>query len=488
MKVLIVEDDHNLREALVDTLSIANIDCIEASCGEEAIVKLDQASFVVTDVNMPGIDGHELLQFIRQKRPDIPVVLATAFGDVSKAVQAMHEGAVDYLIKPFKSDQLISLINKYQGQPSGDFDDPIAYSQSSQRCLMMAKKVAKTDSTILISGESGTGKEVLARYIHQYSDRKNKPFIAINCAAIPENMLEATLFGHEKGAFTGAHQSMPGKFEQANGGTILLDEISEMEIGLQAKLLRVLQEREVERIGGRKTIELDVRVLATTNRDLKEYVAEHKFREDLYYRLNVFPLKWAPLRERQEDIIPIANFILKKICAKMHKAMVSFDNSAQRLLTTYQWPGNIRELDNAIQRAMILQSGQSITADDLGLQDEVLSLNQHQAYNAFQAQDQQNVDHSARGEIHSSHEPYFENKFEAAAFEPVQEQVNSEENLSVDLKHKEFELILDAIKSEGGSKGKAADRLGISSRTLRYKLAKMRDLGMKVDERISALH
>jgi len=478
MKVLIVEDDHNLREALVDTLSIANIECIEASCGEEAIAKLDKASFVVTDVNMPGIDGHELLQFIRQKRPDLPVVLATAFGNVSRAVQAMQEGAVDYLLKPFKSDQLITLINKYQGQPTDNYDDPIAHSTSSQRCLMMAKKVAKSDSTILISGESGTGKEVLARYIHQHSERKHKPFIAINCAAIPENMLEATLFGHEKGAFTGAHQAMPGKFEQANGGTILLDEISEMELGLQAKLLRVLQEREVERIGGRKTISLDVRVIATTNRDLKEYVSEHQFREDLYYRLNVFPLKWAPLRERKEDILPIANFILKKICTKMHRPSIHFDGSAKALLISYAWPGNIRELDNAIQRAMILQSGQTITAIDLGLH---LTLKTNETIDDSQP----NIE-----SINTNHGGHFfePNTFENNQFEHKHESINSEENLSVDLKHKEFELILDAIKMEGGSKGKAADRLGISSRTLRYKLAKMRDLGMKVDERISALH
>ena len=484
MKVLIVEDDHNLREALVDTLSIANIDCIEASCGEEAITKLDQASFVVTDVNMPGIDGHELLQFIRQKRPDLPVVLATAFGNVTKAVQAMHEGAVDYLLKPFKPEQLIALISKYQGQSTDSYDDPIAHSQSAQRCLMMAKKVAKSDSTILISGESGTGKEVLARFIHQYSDRKNKPFIAINCAAIPENMLEATLFGHEKGAFTGAHQAMPGKFEQANGGTILLDEISEMEIGLQAKLLRVLQEREVERIGGRKTISLDVRVIATTNRDLKEYVGEHKFREDLYYRLNVFPLKWAPLRQRKEDILPIANFLLKKICMKMHKTSVRFDDSAQQLLLGYQWPGNIRELDNAIQRAMIMQSGQIINAMDLGLQEEMLVNSQVASYSAFNESQEQ-----VRNEATVSHEAYFDSKpLEVVESTTVPQESNAEENLSVDLKHKEFELILDAIKMENGSKGKAADRLGISSRTLRYKLAKMRDLGMNVDERISALH
>ena len=455
MKVLIVEDDRNLREALVDTLSIEGVDCLEAASAEEAISRLSQVQFVITDVNMPGLDGHELLAYIRKHRPDLPVVLATAYGSVTKAVQAMQQGALDYLVKPFNAEQLINIIKKSQGEIlSGD--EPIAESASSQHCLMMARKVAQTDSTILSSGESGTGKEVLARYIHQYSDRKKHPFIAINCAAIPENMLEATLFGHEKGAFTGAHQSVPGKFEQANGGTILLDEISEMDLALQAKLLRVLQEREVERIGGRKTIKLDVRVLATTNRDLKEYVAEHHFREDLYYRLNVFPLHWLPLRQRVEDIVPIAERILNQACQKMNKSNIKLSHDAKQLLQQYAWPGNIRELDNAIQRALILQCGNVIISSDLGLS-------------------------------HDQQINYLPAKSIQPAVHDVVAEMEVDEKLTDGLKHKEFELILDAIKHESGSKGKAAASWGISSRTLRYKLAKMREIGIDVDAQISAI-
>src|SRR5690606_21197862 len=226
--------------------------------------------------------------------------------------------------------------------------------------------VAQSDSTVLIVGESGTGKEVLARYIHNHSPRSKQPFIAINCAAIPENMLEAMLFGHEKGAYTGAHSSAPGKFEQANGGTLLLDEISEMDIGLQAKLLRVLQEREVERLGGRKTIKLDVRVIATSNRDMRSEVVAGKFREDLYYRLSVLPLQWAPLRDRPDDIIPLAEKLLHRHALKQNRRGVSLSVSAQQAMLAYPWPGNVRELDNVMQRALILQMGKQIYAEDLG--------------------------------------------------------------------------------------------------------------------------
>lgn len=247
-------------------------------------------------------------------------------------------------------------------------DQPVAEDPISKRMFQLAAKVAASDSTVMISGESGTGKEVLARYIHQQSPRSDQAFVAINCAAIPENMLEAILFGHEKGAFTGAVASSPGKFEQANGGTILLDEISEMDPGLQSKLLRVLQEREVERVGGRKTIALDVRVIATTNRDLSDYVRENKFREDLYYRLTVFPMHWQPLRERTLDIMPLANALLKNHCRKMKLTGVTFAPDARDALMGHQWPGNVRELDNAIQRALVLHQGNVIHAGDLCLE------------------------------------------------------------------------------------------------------------------------
>jgi len=316
--------------------------------------------------------------------------------------------------------------------------------------------VAVTDSTVLISGESGTGKEVLARFIHNNSPRADGPFVAINCAAIPENMLEATLFGHEKGAFTGAYTSNPGKFEQANGGTLLLDEVSEMDVSLQAKLLRVLQEREVERVGGKKTITLDVRVVATTNRDLQQHVLEKSFREDLYYRLNVFPLQWPPLRERRQDIVPLANRLMAMSSEKMNKPRVAFDAEAQGRLMSYDWPGNVRELDNVIQRALILQQGDFISAADLMF--SVLS----PVSLATESQ-------TSIAQAVPAKEPHHE--------------VNS--GLGNGMKSHEFQMIVDALKNEHGRKKQAAEKLGISPRTLRYKIAKMRESGFDLD---AALH
>lgn len=472
MRVLIVEDDASLREAVSDTLKLSDYEVIEADCGEAAIVRLNenQVDFIVSDVNMPGMDGHELLAYVRQHQPQVPFLLVTAYATVEKAVSALHAGAVDYLVKPFQPEQLIELLERHGSQPNTAIDEPIANETSSQQVLMLARKVAVTDSTTLISGESGTGKEVLARYIHQHSPRAQQPFVAINCAAIPENMLEATLFGHEKGAFTGAIASQPGKFEQANGGTLLLDEISEMDMGLQAKLLRVLQEREVERIGGRKVVELDVRVLATTNRDLMREVQAGRFREDLYYRLNVFPLQWQPLRARRGDLIPLANHLLTKHAKKMHKPRVMLDDSARARILAYDWPGNIRELDNALQRALILQSGQWVTAQDLGLEGEHL-IDFEPARQQAMAHQSEAMSSSIAEHASESDEP------EAAVHESMQ----------VDLKHREFEIILDALRVTQGRKNRAADKLGISARTLRYKLARMREIGMDVDGAIAGI-
>ena len=352
-QILIVEDDHDLREALVTTLELAKFQVREAASAEDALASLARApvDMVVSDVNMPGMSGHELLAEVQRLYPGLPMMLITAYGQISHAVSAMQSGAIDYLVKPFEPQVLVEAVSRVVGgsrQKSGD--EPVAEDPVSKRMFQLAAKVAASDSTVMISGESGTGKEVLARYIHQQSPRADEPFVAINCAAIPENMLEAILFGHEKGAFTGAVAASPGKFEQANGGTILLDEISEMDLGLQSKLLRVLQEREVERVGGRKTIQLDVRVLATTNRDLADYVREGKFREDLYYRLTVFPMRWQPLRERPLDILPLARSLLKKHCRKMKLTGITLAEDARKALMAHAWPGNVRELDNAIQR------------------------------------------------------------------------------------------------------------------------------------------
>ena len=305
VNILVVEDDIDLREVIMDTLDVAGFSVDGVGDAESALVWLKSHSceLVISDVNMPGINGYQLMRNIASQWPQLPVLIMTAYGSISNAVEAMRNGAVDYLEKPFSTEKLVSIAEKYVNVEITD-EEPVAEDAETLKIFQLAKKVAQTDSSVMIMGESGTGKEVLARYIHRHSPRGNQPFVAINCAAIPENMLEATLFGHEKGAFTGAHQSSAGKFEQANGGTLLLDEISEMDINLQAKLLRVLQEKEVERIGGKKTIQLDVRVLATTNRNIKTEVEKGNFREDLYYRLCVFPLIWKPLRERTDDIIP----------------------------------------------------------------------------------------------------------------------------------------------------------------------------------------
>jgi two-component system response regulator FlrC len=294
---------------------------------------------------MPGADGHALLRQIRERRPDMPVVLMTAYGTIDRAVTAMRDGASDYLVKPFEAEELIALVERLSRPTVAQSDAPIAVDASSRATLDLARRAAASDVTVLLTGESGTGKEVLARYIHASSPRASGPFVAINCAAIPENMLEAVLFGHEKGSFTGAYTANPGKFEQAQGGTLLLDEISEMDLGLQAKLLRVLQEREVERVGARKVIKLDVRVLATTNRTLRDLVASGHFREDLFYRLNVLPIRLLPLRARTGDILPLARQLLAAHCAGRQPVPLLTAAAEARLLA-YAWPGNVRELDN----------------------------------------------------------------------------------------------------------------------------------------------
>ena len=386
--------------------------------------------------------GRQLLHAIRSIRADLPVILISDFGTVERAVQAMRDGAADYLVRPIDSDLLLELVEQLAIKREDDNsskDDIVARDPYSIELLQLARKVAVNHVSVLISGESGTGKEVLARYIHKHSTRSHEPFVAINCAAIPDNMLEAVLFGHEKGAFTGAIQSNPGKFELAQNGTLLLDEISEMPLGLQAKLLRVLQEREVERLGSGKTIDLDVRVIATTNRDIKEEVKSGRFREDLYYRLNVFPLQLAPLRNRIADIIPLAQQLAKRHVV-LGQSVPQIGEDAMQSLEAYSWPGNVRELANVIQRALVLYDGREIRATDLHFEEE---------HNLRLQSTQPETDSGA---------------------------------LNNDLKSREYELILKALRKDHGSRKKAAEQLGISPRTLRYKLAKMREYGMEIPD------
>ena len=306
--VLIVEDDAALREALKDTLELSGHTVLTAEDGSAALTSLDRqdVQVVVSDIQMQPMDGLTLLAEMKSAHPAIPVVLMTAYATIQQAVDAMRDGAADYLVKPFEAEVLISKVVHFLPQGLGEDEGVVAEDPRSRDLLALARRVAESDATVSIGGESGTGKEVLARFIHRHSRRADKPFVAINCAAIPDNMLEAVLFGYEKGAFTGAYKSSAGKFELAQGGTLLLDEISEMDLALQAKLLRVLQEREVERLGGSELIPLDIRVLATSNRDMTREVAAGRFREDLFYRLNVFPLLIPPLRERSADIRPLA--------------------------------------------------------------------------------------------------------------------------------------------------------------------------------------
>jgi two-component system response regulator FlrC len=322
--------------------------------------------------------------------------------------------------------------------------DLIATAEVSRRLADLARRVAASDCTVLIAGESGTGKEVLARFIHRNSPRADRAFVAVNCAAIPENMLEAILFGYERGAFTGAHAAHPGKFEQAQGGTLLLDEVTEMPLGLQAKLLRVLQEREVERLGGRTPVSLDVRVLATTNRNLRAEVAAGRFREDLYYRLNVFPLTTAPLRERRDDVLPLAMHVLNARC-RPGERIPALSAEAAHILLTHAWPGNVRELDNVMQRALILASGPVIGAEHIQVEE---------GCRLWAVGCSQNEESNSDPPLATA--------------------------LSASISATERDLILTALRSANGNRQAVAKRLGISPRTLRYKLAKLREAGVEV--------
>jgi len=440
-KILVVEDDAGLREALIDTLNLAGYHCIEAESGEAALLLLKNhhVDLVVSDVQMPGMSGLNLLKSIKSSFAKIPVLIMTAYGTIDDAVQAMKDGACNYMAKPFAPEVLLNMVNQYLPIQQSDAFEPIVADTKSKELLLLAKKVASTDASVMVLGPSGSGKEVLAQYVHGHSSRANKPFVAINCAAIPENMLEATLFGYEKGAFTGAIQACPGKFEQAQGGTILLDEITEMDLGLQAKILRVLQEREVERLAGRKTIKLDVRVIATSNRDLKEAVNEGIFREDLYYRLNVFPLNWLPLADRRDDIVPLANHLISRVCQKNQQEAPELTPAACSKLNAYQWPGNVRELDNVVQRALILHSDGLIDAADLLIEN-----------------------------------------FDTPAIADVTSLNASDDKLGNELKMQEHQIILDTLQACHGSRKAVAEKLGISPRTLRYKIARMRDSGIQI--------
>jgi len=447
LPVLIVEDDTDLREALKDTLELSGYETLEAADGESALRLLEnrRVGIIVSDVQMKPMDGETLLREVKARWPLTPILLMTAYGMIERAVEAMRQGACNYLPKPFEPEALVAEVARWM-VPAGQSEDSdvIAEDAGSRELLELARRVAASDATVLITGESGVGKEVVAQYIHRNSARTRGPFVAINCAAIPDNLLEATLFGYERGAFTGAAQAHAGKFEQAQEGTLLLDEITEMPLALQAKLLRVLQQREVERVGGKKPIPLDVRVLATSNRNLEAEVHAGRFREDLYYRLNVFPLRVPSLRERLRDIVPLARRLLARAANNRSGRTFRLSSEAESRLTAYTWKGNIRELENVIQRAMILASGSSIEVEHLCLPGGAVA---------------------ARTDAPASLPGVAAAEIAAPA---------AGRALPTDLKSLERAHILETLAAVGGVRKAAAERLGMSERTLRYKLAQYR--------------
>jgi two-component system response regulator FlrC len=433
--VLIVEDDANLREALLDTLELSGYRVLVAANAEAAVDLLGREApgLVLSDVQMPGMDGHALLRVIKTKAPGLPVVLMTAYGQIERAVEAMRDGAADYLPKPFETDRLIAVVARHlRNEAECSECGLVAEDAASLALLEVVRKVAATEVSVLLTGESGVGKEVYARFLHGQSARAGGPFIAVNCAAIPENLVEATLFGYEKGAYTGAQVAQAGKFEQAQGGTLLLDEVSEIPLQIQAKLLRVLQEKVVERVGGRSLIPLDVRVVAASNRDLANWVREGHFREDLYYRLNVFPIEIPALRQRRGDILPLARHLLSVYADTVGRAGFRLSETAEAELTGYEWPGNIRELGNVLQRAMILAPGAIIEPMHLMLPRQP----------GRQAQ---------------------------AGVQP--------EPSGGQIKDMEKTMILETLSKMEGSRKRTAEVLGISERTLRYKLQRYREEG-----------
>jgi two-component system response regulator FlrC len=430
--ILVVDDEPQMRFALNEVIEKLGFSTVTSPSGEDAISKLRRSDFslVITDMKMPKMDGIALIKEIRRNFCDLPIIVMTAYGTIENAVEAIKEGATDYILKPFSIETLKKTIESAITRIPSE-KEVITANPEMRRILNLAKDLASSDITVLIYGESGTGKELLARFIHRASGRADNPFIAVNCAAIPESLLESELFGYERGAFTGAVERKKGKFELASGGTILLDEIGEIPIALQAKLLRVLQEKEIDRIGGREPIPIAVRVVATTNRDLFRECIEGRFREDLYYRLSVFPIKVPPLRERPEDIPLLAAHFLERFSALARKDIKGFSDEAIEILRARKWRGNVRELENVVQRAVFLCKGDRIEPGDFLLENE-----------------------SPIGTV--------DGKTHIIEKEPFPKTVDDMER----------ELIFKTLREVNGNKTKAARILGVSVRTIRNKLKK----------------
>lgn len=453
-KVLVVDDEMLIRNFIMETLKRKNLEVVTAENGKKALEILKDQVFdlVITDMKMPDISGIEVLRKVKELSPTTLVIVITAFGSIENAVEAMRLGAFNYLLKPFSPDSIEAILEKarehlslveenvYLRQQVSSGNNRANYTLIGNSPVMKkiaaeVIQIAKSNAPVFITGESGTGKEVVAHAIHYNSPRSNKPFIKVNCAAVPDTLIESEFFGHEKGSFTGANVKRLGRFELAHGGTLLLDEVSEIPMSLQAKLLRVTQEQEFERVGGSKPVKVDVRLISTSNRDLKEMIAEKLFREDLYYRLNVVPIYIPPLRDRPEDILPLSEYLIEKICQENHREKKTLTSDSQKKLLSYFWPGNVRELANILERAVVMNTSEKITPDLLFIDNNTQPVKQ-----AIQ-----NEQHTIKKE----------------------ETTQARETTLKDLEKK---LIIETLHKLDHNRTKTAEALGISPRTLRNKL------------------
>ncbi|MDE0895355.1 MAG: sigma-54 dependent transcriptional regulator [Planctomycetota bacterium] len=460
-RILVVDDDALSREFLAEAAESLGLVVDAVDSGQAALDRLNAKDYdlVITDLRMPGMDGIELIQSMNVRHSEVPAVVITAHGTIESTVQAMRLGARDFMVKPVSPDSIRLVVervahtsrlereNAYLRKQVGGAGEPkvIARSREMLETLSSAQRLANSDGTVLITGESGTGKERVASFVHENSDRRDMPFIRVNCAALSEQLLESELFGHERGAFTGAIKRREGRFELANGGTLLLDEIGEISPALQSKLLRVLQEGEFERVGGNQTLSVDVRVLATTNRDLSVEVADDNFREDLYYRLHVLPLHLAPLRERTEDILPLAEHFARHYGQKCGRSAPSFSRDAREQLASWEWRGNVRELENVVQRAVLRLQGDEITSNDL-------------VFGPSPKGCTDGSDPARTGIVHPGQ----------------MRQVLANRTIS----EVERETILGTLDSTRGNKTEAARRLGVTARTLSNKMKLWKQMGL----------
>lgn len=480
-KILVADDERNLRRVLVALLRREGHDVVQAASGAEAIDRLGDVDVVITDLRMPGADGMDVLHTATKNHPQVPVIMITAYGSVGQAVEAIKAGAFDYIEKPFEADSIRATVEKAIGQASANklapqtvlsSHDPVAkgrfgiigQSPEIHAIFAVIEKVADTPSTVLITGDSGTGKELVAKALHEQSSRRASPFIKINCAAIPKTLMESELFGYEKGAFTGATTSKPGRFELADGGTLFLDEIGEIPVEMQVKLLRAIQESEFERVGGLKTIKVDVRLITATNRDLEQEIQKGTFRDDLFYRLNVVPIQIPPLRKRNGDIRLLVEHITAKFNERLKKTIVGISEDALAALEAHNWPGNIRELENVLERTILFAKGERIERSDLQLSSGGTEL--ARAVTSDPAAMPRATTGTGDGSV----------------TEPVDDETHAESSGSLkaavraETARVEHGLIAKALEETGGNVTQAARLLKISRKSLQIK---MKEFGLR---------